>query len=127
MNTMTRKQEILVLFLILVLAGFLRLWQLDTIPPGLYPDVAINGNDALNALQNRDFKVFYPEHNGREGLFFHLIALSFAIFGPSVWAIKIVAALIGFLTVLGTYLLVKEIFSTNKYLPLISSFLLATS
>lgn len=34
-----RKETVILLF-ILLLAGFLRLWQLDTIPPGLYPDVA---------------------------------------------------------------------------------------
>lgn len=107
---MTKKQEIIILVLILVLAGFLRFWQLDSIPPGLYPDVAMNGNDALDALKSGNFKIFYPENNGREGLFINLIALSFLIFGPSVWAIKIVAAIIGILTVFGFYLLTKELF-----------------
>ncbi|MBI4359198.1 MAG: glycosyltransferase family 39 protein [Candidatus Nealsonbacteria bacterium] len=121
-----RKETILLLF-ILLLAGFLRFWQLDSIPPGLYPDVAINGNDALSAWEGRDFKVFYPENNGREGLFLNLIALSFAVFGPSAWMIKAVAAVIGLLTVLGTYLLAKELFPNHKYLSLVSALLLATS
>ncbi|OHA61977.1 MAG: hypothetical protein A2117_00230 [Candidatus Wildermuthbacteria bacterium GWA2_46_15] len=130
---MIRKQEIILLILILLIAGALRFWQLDTIPPGLYPDVAMNGNDALDALKSGNFKPFYPENNGREGLFINLIALSFLIFGPSVWTIKIVAAIIGILTVFGFYLLVKEVFRllgprflTSNF-ELLAVFLLATS
>ncbi len=33
------------LFTALLLAGFLRLWQLDTLPLGLYHDEAYNGLD----------------------------------------------------------------------------------
>ena len=54
-----------------------------------------------------------------------LIAFSFSIFGASVWSIKIVAALIGISTVLGLYLLTKELF--NKNVALLSSFFLAVS
>lgn len=129
-----KNKRILILLLILAVAAFFRLWQLDSIPPGLYPDVAINGNDAINSLKNSEFKVFYPENNGREGLFINLIALSFAIFGISIWSIKIVAATIGILTVLGMYLLTKELFNNvamkqfnNEFIALLSSFFLTTS
>lgn len=124
---------VFLLLSILLIALFFRLWQLDKIPPGLYPDVAINGNDALDTLENcRGFKLFYPENNGREGLFMWLIAFCFAIFGPSVWAIKIVAAIIGILTVLGTYLLTRELLriinhkSANS-VALLTTFFLAIS
>lgn len=113
------------LIIVLVVASFFRLWQLDLIPPGLYPDVAINGNDALETLKSGQFKVFYPENNGREGLFIWLTALSFSVFGVSAWSIKIVAALIGILTVLGLYLLARELF--NKNVALLSSFFLTVS
>jgi 4-amino-4-deoxy-L-arabinose transferase-like glycosyltransferase len=133
---MTRKKEIVFLLIILAIASFFRLWQLDSIPPGLYPDVAINGNDALDSLKTGNFKVFYPENNGREGLFIWLIAASFSIFGISIWSIKIVAAIIGILTVLGLYLLTKELFKivnsqwskvNSQFVALLSSFFLAVS
>ena len=95
----------------MALAVFFRFYKLAEIPPGLYPDVAINGNNALTALKTGDFKVFYPENNGREGLFINLIALSFYFFGASVWAIKIVPAIIGVLTALGLYLMTKNLFA----------------
>jgi 4-amino-4-deoxy-L-arabinose transferase-like glycosyltransferase len=119
------------LIAILLIAVFFRLWQLDKTPPGLYPDVAINGNNALDSLKNNDYKVFYPENNGREGLFMWLIALSFSIFGVKVWAIEIVSAIFGIFTVLGVYLLAKQIFKrinqNYELIALISSFFLAIS
>jgi len=126
------KKIIFSLIFILLIASFFRLWKLDLVPPALYPDVAINGNDALQALKTKDFKVFYHENNGREGLFINLIAFSFLIFGVSVWSIKIVAALIGIATILGMYLFAKEIFDYSKiknseFIALISSFFLTTS
>ncbi len=128
------RKNIFLLLIILAAAVFLRLWQLDSIPPGLYPDVAINGNDALEALKTHNFKLFYPENNGREGLFMNLIALSFLIFGPSVWAIKIVAAIAGILTVFGIYLLARELFywpaekiKSHNYVAFLAAFFLATS
>ncbi|KKU85634.1 MAG: hypothetical protein UY15_C0026G0006 [Parcubacteria group bacterium GW2011_GWA2_47_9] len=126
----------ILLLAVLALAAFFRFWQLDLIPPGLYPDVAINGNEALS----NPGQIFYPENNGREGLMINLIALSFALFGISVWSIKAVAAIFGTLTVLGTYLLTKELFSQsapgglenkareqNETVALLSSFFLAIS
>jgi 4-amino-4-deoxy-L-arabinose transferase-like glycosyltransferase len=103
-------RQTLFLFLILALAAFFRFWQLDEIPPGLYPDVAINGNEAITNPGH----VFYPENNGREGLMINLISLSFSLFGISILSIKIVAAFFGTLTILGTYLLTNELFSDPK-------------
>lgn len=122
---------IIALIAIMIISVFFRLWKLDSIPPGLYPDVAMNGNDALNTLKNSDFKVFYPDNNGREGLFMWLIAFSFYIFGVSVWSIKVVAAFFGIFTVLGVYLLSKQIFkkiSENyELIALLSAFFVAIS
>jgi len=126
-----RRKNLLFLLIILAIASFFRLWQLDKIPPGLYPDVAINGNEALENLKTGNFKLFYPENNGREGLIMWSIALSFSIFGVSIWSIKIVAAVVGILTVLGLFLLTKELFKNTEtgslLIALLSSFFLATS
>lgn len=119
------------LVVVMALSVFFRVWDLNSVPPGLYPDVAMNGNDALNTLENRDFKVFYPDNNGREGLFMWLIALSFSIFGASVWSMKIVASLFGIFTVLGVYLLSKELFKkinqNYELIAILSSFFIAVS
>ncbi|MBU4143006.1 glycosyltransferase family 39 protein [Patescibacteria group bacterium] len=127
------KQKTLWLLLaILAIAAFFRFYNLTDIPPGLYPDVAINGNDALQALKTGDLKLFYPENNGREGLFINLIALSFWLFGASIWAIKIVPAIFGLLTVLGLYFLTKQLFSYlnarhTAIIALLATFFMAIS
>lgn len=120
-----RKEKIVLIF-ILFLALFLRLYKLNEIPPGLYPDVAIYANDALDSLEKKEFKVFYPENNGREGFWMWILALFFKIFGISIFNIKLASALCGFFTVIGIYFLTKELFKNEK-IALFSSFFLSIS
>src|SRR3989344_8345251 len=60
------------LVIILIIASFLRLHNLTELPPGLYPDEAMNGNNAVEALETGNFKAFYPENFGRVGLFINI-------------------------------------------------------
>lgn len=117
------------LLIILIIASFFRLWNITTTPPGLYPDEAINGNNAREALENWNFNVFYPENNGREGLYMNIVASSLALFGNEPWAIRIISALFGILTVLGIYFLAKELLGDpdGKRVALFAAFLLAVS
>src|SRR3989344_915690 len=109
MSPLSRK-TVIGLFLILALAAFLRLWQLPTVPPGLYPDEAANGNNAVEALHTGNFSAFYPENNGREALFINVQALSIALFGPEPWALRLVSAFVGILTVAAVFFLARELF-----------------
>lgn len=115
------------LFLVIVIAVFLRFFLLPDFPPGLFSDEAVNGNNALEALKTGDFKFFYPENFGREGLFINIQALSVAVFGNEAWALRLVSAIFGVLTVLGVYFLTKELFNYDTRLALLASFLIATS
>src|SRR3989344_2361503 len=120
-----RKNYFWLVLVIVILAGFFRLYKIDSIPPGLYPDEAMNGSNALQALETDNFKAFYPENNGREGMFINLQAISVSVFGNHAWALRIVSAFAGILTVLGLYFLTKELFA--RQIGLIASFLLAVS
>ena len=124
---MNQKQKIYLVFvLIIILAIFFRFWQINKAPLGLYPDEAINANDAITSPG----KVFYPENNGREGLFINLVYLFFSLFGISITTLRIVPAIFGSLTVLGTFLLTKELFFNHQkrdLIALLSSFFLAVS
>src|SRR3972149_2724960 len=104
------RKEYWLLFLIIGVAAFLRLWSLPDAPPGLYPDEAMNGNNALEALATGDFKVFYPENNGCEGLFINIQSFSVFLFGNEPWALRLPSTIFGILTVLGIYFLTKELF-----------------
>jgi len=118
------------LVVVVIIATFLRLNNLATVPPGLYPDEAMNGNNALEALRTGDFRVFYPENNGREGLFINIQALSVAVFGNEPWALRVVSALFGILTVIGVYLATRELLNGHprkELVALAAAFFVATS
>ena len=117
--------EVLVFLVILAVAVFFRLYALDTTPPGLYPDEAMNGSNALIANSTGDYKLFYPENTGREGLFINLQALSIKLFGIHPWALRGVSAVIGILTVIGLYFLTRNLF--DRHIAALSSFLMAIS
>lgn len=115
------------LILVLIAASFLRLYSLNETPPGLYSDEAMNGNNALEALATGDFKVFYPENNGREGFFMNIQALFLDFFKTNEpWVLRLPSALFGILTVLGIYFLTKELFG-DKRIALLATFLMAVS
>lgn len=123
---MSKTKSICLLILILIIAGGLRLYHFRELPPGLYPDEAMNGNNALEAIATNNFKVFYPENNGREGLFMNIQAVSLKFWGTlDPWTLRFPSPIFGILTVLGMYFLGRELFS--KRVGLISAFFLATS
>jgi hypothetical protein len=104
------------LLVIIIITAFLRLYNLTEAPPGLYPDEAMNGNNALEALSTDNFKIFYPENNGREGLFINIQAIFLKFLmpisggNPEPWMLRLPSALFGILTVIGVYFLAKELF-----------------
>jgi clan AA aspartic protease len=111
----------------LVIATFLRFYLFTTVPPGPYPDEAMDGNNAAEVAQTGHYQVFYPEDNGREGLYVNLIAILLKYFHAphEAWTIRLPAAIAGVLTVGGVYVLVTELFGDRP--GLLAAFLLATS
>ena len=118
------KKTIIFLLLILVIAGFFRLWQLGSIPPGLHPDQAANGLDALLILDGHN-SPFFERGQGREALYLYLLAGSIGLFGVGIWQTHLVSALIGILTVIFTWFLAKKLF--NRRVAFFAAFFLAGS
>lgn len=119
-----KNKELLLLLIILAVASFFRLWQLDKIPGGLFPDEAANGLDILLIFQSQH-SPFFERGLGREALFLYLQAGSVALFGIGVWQMHIVSALIGILTVLILWFLAKKLF--NARVAFLASIFMATS
>lgn len=114
------------LLLVLLIAFFLRSYNIENIPTGIYPDEAVNAADAIHALETGRFKLFYENNQGREGLFINLQALALKTFGISVFALKFWSMVFGTLTVLGVYLLAKEIWQ-KRFVALTAAYLTAVS
>src|SRR5271154_1256275 len=98
---MTQRTRIYLLVGILIIATFLRFYHLTTTPPGLYPDEAMDGNNAAEVAQTGHFQVFYTEDNGREGLYVNIIAVMLRYFNAphAPWVVRFPAAVAGVLTV----------------------------
>lgn len=112
------------LLLVAVIAIGFRFYDIQHYPPGLFPDEAANGEDALLVLQG-DVRPFYPRGNGREGLYFYLLAASMAWFGVGVWQLHIVSAVIGVLTSLSLYFATRVWF--GRLAGLLAALFCATS
>ncbi len=95
---------------IFVVAAFLRLYRLPEVPPGLHPDEAMNGINALEAWRTGHFQVFYSENGGREGLFINVQSLALGWVGHNEpWVLRLVSAIFGTLTVIAFYFFCREI------------------
>lgn len=104
-----RWAEVTILAFILIVAAFFRLYDLDVAIPVLFYDEAGNGLDALDVLAGHP-SLFFPRSFGKEPLLNYLITPFVALLGRTILAVRLPAALLGVLTVLATYLLVKELF-----------------
>src|SRR5882724_4139238 len=112
------------LILILALAIVLRLYALGSIPHGFTNDEAQDGLSGRQAIE-QGLRVFYPENNGREGLYINLTTPFLLLLGNTVFAIRLPSAIFGILTVWLTYLLGKRLFS--RRVGLLGALFVATS
>lgn len=123
---MPKTQRYAFLVGILIIAIFLRFYHFTTTPPGLYPDEAMDGNNAAEVVETGHPQVFYIEDNGREGLYVNLVAAILKVVPIyKAWVIRLPAAIAGVLTVVGIYFLVDALFGNGP--GLLAAFLLATS
>lgn len=98
--------------LIVIAAAALRFAALGGVPPGLYRDEAHNGLDAAQVLRG-ETPVFFEANNGREPLFIYLVAAAVAVMGRTPAAVRIVAAILGTLTVPATYFLFRALYGRS--------------
>lgn len=78
------------LLLILLTAVFLRVYQLDTIPPGFTHDEADHGITAVSIL-NGTRQIYFTIGHGREPLFDYAVAGVMGLLGQTGWALRTTA------------------------------------
>jgi 4-amino-4-deoxy-L-arabinose transferase-like glycosyltransferase len=130
---MKLKNNSLLLVIIVLLAGFLRFYQLDSVPNGLYQDETSIGYSAYSILQTgRDeygkFLPLYFKSFGDQKLpvYIYSTVPSVKIFGLTPFAVRFPSAIFGTLSVLALYFFVRDITKDRK-LGLTSSFFLAVN
>jgi 4-amino-4-deoxy-L-arabinose transferase-like glycosyltransferase len=122
--------KIIFVIVICIVGIVVYFYKLDSIPNGFYIDEALPGLSANSILHTGAdewgkawplvFR-FYGSYN--PPLFIYSVVLSIKLFGLSVFAVRFVSALCGFLTAVPMYLLVKDakVFKT-KHIAFIASF-----
>ena len=119
----TAKSHLLALCIILLLAAGLRLWQIDTLPPGFHLDEAYEGMEAWQILTDPTYRPIFLEGGfGVPPVNAYANAITFGIFqrfggevGPV--AMRTTAAVVGLLGVLALYVLAVEMRRHDDFLP----------
>jgi len=120
----------LLLLITLLITTFLHLWRLTEFPPPLTGDEAKNGIEVLLLMAEPRLTAFIPSNAGREAMFHYLLMLPIALFGPTVFALRIIPALAGVLMIALTYRWVRFLLSTSKqaiWIALVAAIFTATS
>lgn len=105
--------ELIVVVAITVIAVFLRFHRIEQVPPGFNSDEAVGAVGALETLRSGP-QLYYSGQGGGGSLGFYIAAISFAVFGPSVGAIRGAAAFAGVVGVVATYFATREMFRFGR-------------
>jgi 4-amino-4-deoxy-L-arabinose transferase-like glycosyltransferase len=119
---MTKQLPIL---LIILLAFGLRIWQLESVPPGWRDDELIEALVISQKVLDGDWAVYYPDASGHEALYHIIAAGMIYLFGPNVVGIRYLSAFLGLLTIPLTYIIGKRLF--DRRVGLLAALLLAIS
>jgi 4-amino-4-deoxy-L-arabinose transferase-like glycosyltransferase len=134
----------LLLALVLGLAIFFRFWQPGQIPPGMDFDEAFESLEAHRILTEPGYHpIFFYANNGVPPVKIYLTALAFLAAGESGLSIRYVSGIVGTLTILALYVLVRVLFPqptsppggevpaagasriARRFMPFVASLLLA--
>lgn len=101
-----------ILALLLIFFAFiLRIWQLDTTPPGWRDDELINSLVISQKVLDGDWAVYYADASGHEALYHVLNAIMLGLFGPNFLGIRYLSTLLSLLTVALTYQIGRHLFN----------------
>jgi 4-amino-4-deoxy-L-arabinose transferase-like glycosyltransferase len=103
------KPERWTLFLIAAVAASLRLVQLGAYPE-IQADEGLWTNSTKNFLEFGDWFMDRATHLFLSPVFHGLSLITFWLFGPSIWAARLIAAASGSLSVVLLYLLIRRVF-----------------
>lgn len=104
--------EALAVAAIVLVALLLRTYHLATLPLGLHGDEATTGLESERIIREGNIGPYSLEAMGQPSGPFYLIALAVRLLGPTVLAVRIVPALLGTLTVLALFFVIRRSYGT---------------
>ena len=106
-NPVDRMVPALALALVLVFAAALRFPGLAAMPPGLHGDEAAAGLEAQRIRTDGWIGVYSSAAAGTPTGYYHLVALTTAVFGDSIHGVRMASALLGVATIGVVFVLVR--------------------
>ena len=101
-----KRQEVVegsLLLAIVIFAAALRLWNLPLLPYGFHGDEAVSGLEAQRIWRENGIGPYTSAALGQPTGPIYLVALSLRFFGDSIFAVRLVSALSGVLTIVVLY------------------------
>jgi 4-amino-4-deoxy-L-arabinose transferase-like glycosyltransferase len=114
----------LALAAVLILAAFARLSGLDGNPPGLHGDEAVTGIEGERILREGWIGLYSPLALGQPTGPLHATALSLAVFGETIFALRFVSAVAGIGTVIALWALLRR--NVDDATAIVGAFVLAS-
>jgi len=117
--------EMLAVLGILVLALWLRLPNLETIPPRIFEDEGQTGLEARRILRGQVQNMFWLGWAGLTYLNYGIQSLGLRVFGDNLFGLRMASTVQGLISLLLLYLIVRRLFGVRP--ALVAAFLLAVS
>lgn len=123
-----RKVEIIILFIIILIGIFYRVYMIKEVPTGCYRDEGQNGNEAINimngvVLDGTSLPVYIERWTQNAAMYMYFVAVFFKFFGIDVLQVRLVSIVFGILCIPAFYFLLRYIFGVK--LALLGAFLMA--
>jgi 4-amino-4-deoxy-L-arabinose transferase-like glycosyltransferase len=110
-----KTKTLILLGLVLFAAIFLRVWQTGRVPLGLYSDELSSGYNALSILKTGKDRygmvlpfIFKSFGSYQPPVYAYFTIIPTIIFGPGILAVKFVSIISGILTVIFTFLIIRD-------------------
>lgn len=111
---MTNRPNYFLVTCILLLAAFLRFYRLNELPPGLHYDEAFNAVQAQHVLSGEERPIYFTGDLTEEPMAIYAAAFFFWLFGASPFALRLVSAFAGLITVAAVYCLASTISKVSQ-------------
>ena len=105
-----RRNERLLLVLVLLAAAGLRFYHLDGVPPGWRDDEVVETVVHAALIRQGHWLLFFPQAEGHEPLYHYLSAAWISVAGQSLFIVRLLSAFLGLLSVAALYRLARRLF-----------------
>jgi 4-amino-4-deoxy-L-arabinose transferase-like glycosyltransferase len=121
----SRRRELFLVSLILLLGAFLRLYRLDDVPPGWRDDEVVETAVHAQRVLDGSFPLYFPQAEGHEPLHHYLSAGLIALAGRSLFAVRLLSAYLGIASLAALYRFARRFFGAAP--ALVATLALAVS